>query len=117
MKRLKKIKPDIISSYKSLNTIFVYEKNIVNNLEYLQSLKPEDTIIPVLKSNAYGHGLKQVCKILSTTDNAQYPLIAVDSFPEYQIVRDETKKDILILGETRPENYSLYNPSRSHLCI
>ncbi|USN55234.1 MAG: hypothetical protein H6765_01145 [Candidatus Peribacteria bacterium] len=48
----------------------------------------------MLKSNAYGHGINLVSKILSKT---QVPYICVDSFPEYQIVRDWAKQQVLIL--------------------
>jgi len=114
LKNLIKHRP---SPYHSLNNIFIHSRNLLHNLSYLQSLKPNDTIIPVLKSNAYGHGLKQVCQILSQTNKKQCPLIAIDSYPEYQIIRDYTDKDILVMGETRGENYTLYNPKRTHIAI
>ncbi len=85
------------SSYQSLNTISISTSRISQNLSLLQSLQPHHTIIPVVKSNAYGHGLKQICQILHTIKNIHIPLIAVDSYPEYQIVADTTDKDILVL--------------------
>ena len=105
------------SSYQSLNIINIYAQNILHNLQFLQSLKTGNTIIPVLKSNAYGHWLKHMCQILSTTSTTQCPIIAVDSYPEYQIVRDYTDKQILILWETLGQNYTLYNPKRTHIAI
>jgi alanine racemase len=70
-----------------------------------------------VKSNAYGHGLKQVCQILNTIKDIHIPLIAIDSYPEYQIVADTTDKDILVLWETLSSNYHLYNPQRTHLAV
>ncbi len=105
------------SPYQSLNTISISTSRISQNLSLLQSLQPHHTIIPVVKSNAYGHGLKQVCQILNTITNIQIPLIAIDSYPEYQIVADTTDKDILVLGETLSSNYHLYNPQRTHLAV
>lgn len=99
---------------RSLNTIRIEKQKIIDNLTYLQSLHPEDALFPVLKSNAYGHGLKQVASILKHT-GVDY--ICVDSFPEYQIVKDYAKKKVLILGETVPENYSHYDPRRATLAI
>lgn len=105
------------SSYQSLNTISISTSRISQNLLLLQSLQPHHTIIPVVKSNAYGHGIKQICQILNTITNIQIPLIAVDSYPEYQIVADTTTKDILVLWETLSSNYHLYNPQRTHLAV
>ncbi|MBO4516865.1 alanine racemase [bacterium] len=51
-------------------------------------------MFPVLKSNAYGHGLELVTKILNKTDA---PYLVVDSFPEYQIVKKYSNKNILLL--------------------
>lgn len=36
-----------------MNKIIIDEKNILKNLEYLQSLQKNIEIFPVLKSNAY----------------------------------------------------------------
>ncbi len=105
------------SSYQSLNTISISTSRISQNLSLLQSLQPDQTLIPVVKSNAYGHGLKQMCKILNTIKDINIPLIAIDSYPEYQIVANETDKDILVLWETLSSNYHLYNPQRTHLAV
>ena len=85
------------SSYESLNVIEIKKDHIIHNFRHIQSLQPHQTIIPVVKSNAYGHGLPQICTILNTFSNKELPLIAVDSYPEYQIVTDTTDKNILVL--------------------
>jgi alanine racemase len=77
-----------------MNKIYIHTKNIVANYDYLKSLQPNASLFPVLKSNAYGHGLEIVTKILNKTDA---PYLIVDSFPEYQIVKDNSKKKILLL--------------------
>lgn len=98
----------------SLNTIHIEKKVILHNLSYLQSLHPFDKIIPVLKSNAYGHGLKQICQILSS---APVEMVAVDSFPEYQIVKKYTKKKVLVVGETDVRNYKHFNWKRASFAV
>lgn len=98
----------------SLNTILIDKKAILHNLSYLQSLHPQSHIIPVLKSNAYGHGLKEMCQIL---DDTHVEMIAVDSFPEYQVVKKYTDKKILILGETDVRNYKHFNRKRASFCV
>lgn len=97
-----------------LNTIQVHRQRILDNLAYLQSLQPTATIFPVLKSNAYGHGLHHVSAILKDIDS---PYLCVDSFPEYQIVKDATHKKVLVLGETLPQNYRYYNHRRATLVV
>jgi len=77
-----------------MNIIWLRRKVLLQNLEYLQSIQPQAAIFPVLKSNAYGHGLKQITKMLSRQD---VPYIAVDSYPEYVIVKKYSNIPILIL--------------------
>jgi alanine racemase len=77
-----------------MNVITIEKKTIFRNVEILQKLQPKGDIFPVLKSNAYGHGLKQMVKILRRTD---VPYLVVDSFPEYQIAKKYSNKDILLL--------------------
>lgn len=105
------------SSYQSLNTIEIKKDHIIHNFYELQKIKPHHTIIPVVKSNAYGHGLKQISTILNSMPNKNLPLIAVDSYPEYQIVTDITDKTVLVLWETLASNYHLYNPKRTHIAV
>ena len=71
-------------------------------------------MFPVLKSNAYGHGLKEVSTIFRNID---VPYIAVDSFPEYEIVKKYAKKPVLVLGETFVENYQYYNFKKATFCV
>lgn len=70
-----------------------------------------DLIIPVLKSNAYGHGLKQLCQIIDNIPECE--VIAVDSYPEYLTVYHHTTKDILLIGETEGSNYRYFDPKRT----
>lgn len=100
--------------FHSLNTILIDRKAILHNLSYLQSLHPYDEFIPILKSNAYGHGLKQLCQILNGTN---INIVAVDSFPEYQIVRKHTNKRVLITGETDVRNYKHFNRKRTSFAL
>ncbi|MBX9809714.1 alanine racemase [Candidatus Gracilibacteria bacterium] len=102
-------KPDRV-----LNWIEVPSANILSNYHHIQSLQPDMSIFPVVKSNAYGHGLKQIVEILNQT-NAQ--MIAVDSFLEYQTVRRYSSKHILLLGETLHENYNLFDAQKTSFCI
>ena len=92
----------------TLNLVEINAGFLLDNLHYLDSLQAKDNaLFPVLKSNAYGHGLKETAKILQ---NTPVPYICVDSFPEYQIVKDYARKPSLIMGETLASNYKHYDP-------
>lgn len=97
-----------------MNIIWLRRRVLLENLEYLQSLQPQAGIFPVLKSNAYGHGLKQVVKMLK---NADVPYIAVDSYPEYIVVKKYCKIPVLIMGETLLENYRKFDHKKTTFCV
>lgn len=82
--------------YETLNVIEIDAKKIIANFNYLKMRQGSAEIFPVLKSNAYGHGLKEMCLIINKTSA---PMIAVDSFPEAQIAWRFFKRKVLILGE------------------
>lgn len=82
--------------YETLNKIEIDAKKIIANFNYLKERQGNSEIFPVLKSNAYGHGLKEMCLIINKTSA---PLVIVDSFPEAQIACKYFKRKVLILGE------------------
>jgi alanine racemase len=83
-------------SYKPLIEVRVFKDNILHNLSEYQTHYPRVKFAPVLKSNAYGHGLVPVAKIL---DNENIAFLTVDSFFEALVLRREAiKSRILILG-------------------
>ena len=104
------IKPDI----KPLNYVKISKENILHNFWVLQSHQTQSELFPVLKSNAYGHWLKEISEILKWT-KGKY--ICVDSFPEYQIVKKYSWKKVLVLWETRSENYKYYDLKKTTFCI
>ena len=97
-----------------MNTIYIDRSAILDNYNILKKLQPQADLFPVVKSNAYGHGLKQVTQILAKTDA---PYLVVDSYPEYMIVKKYSKKNILLLGETLPENYRHFDYKKVTFCV
>jgi alanine racemase len=88
--------------YYPLNTIEISETALLANYRYLSNLDSTIKIAPVLKSNAYGHGLSFVAKIL---DNAGAPFLCVDSLYEaYDLLKNNIKTPILIMGYVNPDN-------------
>jgi alanine racemase len=100
--------------YEALNRIEIIGGNLIANYNYLKSQQPQAVIFPVLKSNAYGHGLKEVCRILNTTDA---PLVAVDSYPEAQIVYRYFKGKVLLLGEMPLGAYKYCKLARTEFVV
>lgn len=86
-----------------LNLITISEKALIHNYHELSSLNPEIKVAPVLKSNAYGHGIKITGEIL---DKAGAPFLCVDSLYEaFQLKsKAKVKTPILIMGYIHPES-------------
>lgn len=92
-------------SYRPLNKIEISKRNLVNNLKFLRSLNRDIAIAPVLKSNAYGHGIVKVASIL---DKMNCPFFCLDSiFEAYQLFEAKIKTPILIMGYVDPSNLSI----------
>jgi alanine racemase len=111
---INKLKQLFKPKYCTLNILEIKKQAILDNYQLLQDNQPQAAIFPVLKSNAYGHGLKEICTILN--DSAA-PLVVVDSFPEAQIALRYFKKKILVLGEMPAKVYSYCDFKRSEFCI
>ena len=89
--------------YHNLNLITIKRENLEFNYFSIQKKLKHALMAPVLKSNAYGHGLKEVGKIL---DQMNFPFLIVDSLYEaYELKKIKVKTTILILGYTDPRNY------------
>ncbi len=79
---LSRIKSFFRTSYQPLNKIFILKENLLSNYRYLSKVNHTIKIAPVLKSNAYGHGIIEVAKIL---DSQNCPFFCVDyRFEPYQ---------------------------------
>jgi len=89
-------------SYIPLNIVEISEKRLINNFKYLASINSKIKIAPVLKSNAYGHGIIEVGSIL---DKLSPVFFCVDSIYEaYQLYKAKIKTPLLITGYVDPEN-------------
>ncbi len=92
--------------YQTLNLIKVNKKALINNFHYFQKINPYKRVTPVLKSNAYGHGLTEVAKMIDKHINP--PFITVDSLYEaYELRKAKIKTKPLIIGYTKPENFKI----------
>ncbi len=100
--------------YEPFNEIRICSSAILNNIKVLKKQQKDIEIFPVLKSNAYGHGIKEMCKILN---KAEVNIVAVDSYPEAQIVYKYFKGEVLIIGEMPLKAYNYTKFNRSHFVV
>ncbi len=102
LKRLLKV---FKREYQTLNVIEISKNNLLYNFKYLSSLNRKVRITPVVKSNGYGHGTKNVAKVL---DELNFPFFCVDSLYEaYQLQDTFVVNKILVMGYTNPENLKI----------
>lgn len=111
-----KIKSLLGRNYDPLNLIEISRENLRSDYSYLSGVNKNIKISPVLKSNAYGHGISLVGKIF---DSFNPPFICVDSLYEaYELLKISVKTQILIMGFISPKSlntkklpfsYAVYN--------
>ncbi len=93
------------TQYTPLISVSVSESALKKNYAAFCSAYPSVQCAPVLKSNAYGHGLVEVARVC---DNLGAPFFVVDSYVEALMIRNENiHTPILIIGYTLPENIRL----------
>lgn len=89
------------SSYSPLVEVRISRSALISNYEAF--LGRTKQIAPVLKSNAYGHGLVEVARILDS--RKELPFFVVDSYFEALTLRNEgIQSSILVIGYTKDTN-------------
>jgi alanine racemase len=88
-------------SFETYNQIEVSKSALLSNLRLFSEMSGA-LIIPVLKGNAYGHGIQQVALALK---NEKLPYIAVDGYFEALRIREVSKQPVLIMGAILPQNF------------
>ena len=88
-------------THRPLVEVGISRKNLVHNLNVYRKKYPDLALAPVLKSNAYGHGLIVIAELLDKQDIAFF---MVDSYFEARTLRRAfIHSRILILGYVRPD--------------
>jgi alanine racemase len=98
----------------TLNRVEIHSEIIRNNIRVLQKAAHNKTMFPVLKSNAYGHGLPQIVEIIKQFD---FPSIAVDSYSEALEIWKVQKRPVLVMGPSIPNNIRQYKWKYLSLCV
>ncbi len=89
------------SPYTPLITVRISRANILHNLGVFADAVAPAKIAPVLKANAYGHGLVEVAQILD--GDARISFLMVDSLFEARVLREaHITSPLLVAGYTRP---------------
>lgn len=88
--------------YRPINSLLIDADALRSNFDLYAKRFVEQKICPVLKSNAYGHGLVEVSKILKIKRPAY--LIVDSMYEAFQLYKSGIRSPILILGYTFPEN-------------
>lgn len=104
-------------TYSTLNEIHVSSSALLSNYTYFLAHNPSKALIaPVLKSNAYGHGLVEVARVIDESFNA--PFICVDSLYEaYELKKAHIQTPILVIGYTAPVNFKTWRSLSFHLPV
>jgi alanine racemase len=100
--------------YRPLNRIVLHEQRLLRNVALVQMQHPGWEVIPVLKGNAYGHGIEPVAEILN---DAPGKYLAVDGYFEAAKIRDITHRRILVMGYILPENIELLDTKRCSFVV
>lgn len=88
--------------YEPLIEVCILRESLLHNLEVFRKLSPKIQVVPVLKGNAYGHGLVEVGRIM---DEVGAPFIVVDSLYEAHVLRKAgIRSKLLVIGYTAAEN-------------
>ncbi|MAJ44877.1 MAG: alanine racemase [Candidatus Marinimicrobia bacterium] len=81
-------------------------KNLSHNCTYIKSIVGNSMIFPVLKANAYGHGVEKTAQFLNNLDIINGFCVATENEAE-ELIRFKIDKPIFILGKTNLLNTKL----------
>ena len=101
--KLRRLQKNFQRKYDVYNRIEVSRSALLHNVGFFRQ-QTNLQIIPVLKGNAYGHGIEQVATALKSE---RFPYIAVDGYFEALKVREHnSRQPILVMGMIKPQNFS-----------
>jgi alanine racemase len=88
--------------FAAFNEITVSRSAVLSNFDFFASLTASGHVIPVLKANAYGHGITEIATILKARN---FPYIAVDGFYESLAIHEVSRQPVLVMGAIKPANF------------
>ena len=91
------------NAYEPLNRVLLDVEALRSNLALFRKKLPGIAVAPVLKSNAYGHGLREIAGALKREGCPFY--IVDSSYEAYEIRRVDKRTPLLILGYNFERNF------------
>ncbi|MDR2336639.1 MAG: alanine racemase [Candidatus Nomurabacteria bacterium] len=88
------------------NIVRISALNLLNNVKIFEDLTKLE-VMPVLKANAYGHGIREIAQILNQAKMVK--MVVVDGYFEANKLRMITEKKILVMNPTTLHNMRLTN--------
>ncbi len=99
----------------TLNRIEVSKAAILSNFEEYKKLVGNQEVWPVVKANAYGHGLEVVTEIFRVK---RLPYLVADSYYEaLRIWKVSSSQRVLLIGSNHPDNVDALDYSRIALMV
>jgi len=95
-------------SYDVYNRIEISRSALLHNFDFFRKAT-DMQVIPVLKGNAYGHGIEQVATALR---DSTFPYIAVDGYFEAIKIRAVSRHPVLVMGMIKPHNFPKLKTNR-----
>jgi len=103
-----------LKKLESLNRIEILKDNILFNFDFFKKTTNKD-IFPVIKSNAYGHGIEEIVNILKSR-KIEY-LICDSYYEALRVWRINKKQKVLIMGYNILSNLKYYNFKKIALAV
>ena len=91
------------NSYITYNSVYISRQAILHNYDMFAAMPANQYVIPVLKANAYGHGLEQLVSILR---DRSMPYVAVDGYFEAIRIHEISDQPVLVMGAIDPRNFA-----------
>jgi alanine racemase len=102
-------------SFETLNNIYIDSSAIIANYNFFKNKFPNHHIWPVVKSNAYGHGIEQITQIIKKT---KPEFMIVDGYYEaLKIWKINPQQKVLLIGALSPHNFSNINFNKISLSV
>jgi alanine racemase len=101
-KRVDSLLKGFEKEFSTHNRIEVSRSALIHNIAVFHDTSAKK-VIPVLKGNAYGHGIDIVAYALK---DQKLPYVAVDGYFEALRVREVSKQPVLIMGAIKPDNFA-----------
>ena len=98
-----------------LTWIEINKKNILHNIRQFKNLAPKAEFWPVVKSNAYGHGSKEIVAFLKGNDDVSGFMVA--NLEEALEIKALTNKPIIVLSYFDRENTELLEQVDSQISL